>query len=134
MQPGQFVLDAGSAITGSSRLLVLSSTCEMALLTRAPDPEGAGWEEISGVPGYARQLVSFGPVDQRGGCGALRNQGAVVFGPVSGEWPDVLHAAVLGADGRAIYYGRLRRAGSNSDPFVRFGPSAIQLHSQRRLG
>lgn len=70
----------------------------LALYTSPPSDAGGG-TELSGA-GYARQAISF---DADGAA----NDAEIVFGPASGDWGTITHAAIFDDAGRFLAWAGL---------------------------
>lgn len=99
----------------------------VALLTKAPKPEGGPLDEIE-APEYVRQPVRW----QSASAAVLvsqtiRSANRIVFAPAT-AWPDATHVAIVDAGGEVIGYGPLATApGRAGHDEVTFEATAIQL-------
>lgn len=99
----------------------------VALLTKAPKPEGGPLSEIE-APDYERQPVQWRSASADAESSAtVRNTNRIVFAPAT-HWPDATHIAITDQDGEVVGYGLLATApGSARFDEMTFAPTAIQL-------
>ncbi|HEX4196218.1 MAG TPA: hypothetical protein VHZ26_02125 [Caulobacteraceae bacterium] len=127
MLTGSYTLDAGVVVQHRGDwAFKIPPKLYLGLMTRAPEPEGAGGVELQ-APGYERQPIEFAPSSPYVPNGVQRNSGQVAFTP-NKKWPAVGHAALFDEDGVVLFYGYLvRHPSSVRDDRATFTASAIQL-------
>jgi hypothetical protein len=95
--------------------LARSATLYVSLHTADPTDAGTGAEVSTSGTGYARQAVDTGagsewtaPASLGGGMG-VTNANDVTFGPATGSWGTVAHAAIwdTSTSGNMLHYGPL---------------------------
>ena len=103
----------------------LTHGCVVALLAKAPTPEGGAIVEVAGR-GYERQPVRL--ARKSAASVIYRSLDDVDFGRVTDDWSQPSHVAIFDAAGQPVGYGRLARTPGHSLPgFVHFGTDAISL-------
>jgi hypothetical protein len=105
--------------------LTLDNGCTVALLTKAPTPEGGGVFEITGAR-YKRHEIRLAQKNPQ--SAKFRSLEEVNFGPVDATWETATHAAIFDSSQSVVGYGRLvRSAGFCPAGFVHFSADAISL-------
>ncbi|AXQ69705.1 hypothetical protein HOU03_gp123 [Caulobacter phage CcrSC] len=103
------------------------SSLRVALLTAAPNPDGTGIAEPSGL-GYARQPLTLSAISVADGISTVKNDNAIIFGAATAQWPAVTHLGVFGSDGTLLFYGPLAASRvCTAGDSIAFGIGSVQL-------